>query len=945
MAGKGLVALPGNAPRGLQQIGSVKTSQFSTVPESRIFSLVFIIHQILAVMKKYLPLFLFLFISIASVAQVKVQSLLVENLSDPVGIDVAQPRFSWQLTGSRRNITQSAYEIKVLSGKSSVWSSGKVNSDQSVHVKYNGTALQSGKKYMWQVRVWDNVGKGSAWSTASSFQTAFFNTGDWKAKWIEAGFAEDPSRPSPYFRKNFMADKKVVSATAYITAHGMYEAQINGKRVGDAYLTPGWTSYNKRLQYQVYNVTDLLQQGENVVGVVLGSGWYRGNLAWGGNKDIYGNKLGLLFQLDISYSDGSSESVISNESWKSSTGSIISSEIYHGETIDARNEKSGWSTKSYSDQGWSGVTVGNYNNNILIAEYNQPVRKHETFKAVRLLTTPKGEKVIDFGQNVVGWVMVKANGNAGDKITIHHAEVLDKEGNFYIDNLRAAKATGTYILKGGGVEIFEPHFTFYGFRYIKIEGYPGEIKPENFTAVALYSDMPLTGTFHTSNPLLNQLQHNIQWGQNGNFLDVPTDCPQRDERLGWTGDAQVFCRTATYNRNVNNFFSKWLKDVAADQEPNGGVPFVVPNVLGPGAIASAGWADVATIIPWNIYMAYADTQVLSDQYASMKAWVEYMRSHTRNDLWNTGFHFGDWLFYRPDDDNDGRAAVTDKYLIAQCFYARSTQLLINAATVLGKTDEVNQYTSLLQKIKEAFLKEYMTANGRLVSGTQTAYVLSLNFDMLPESLRQQAAARLARNVEDYNNHLTTGFLGTPYLCHVLTRFGYDSIAYKLLLQDSYPSWLYPVKMGATTIWERWDGQKPDSTFQTPGMNSFNHYAYGAIGDWMYRTVAGLREAAPGYKEIIVQPHIGGGLTEASADLNTYYGTATSHWKLNEGKLNLDVEVPANTKATIYIPAKSADGITESGKALSASSDVKVSGTENGYVIVNVGSGTYHFAEK
>ena len=322
-----------------------------------------------------------------------------------------------------------------------------------------------------------------------------------------------------------------------------------------------------------------------------------------------------------------------------------------------------------------------------------------------------------------------------------------------------------------------------------------------------------------------------------------------------------------------------------------------------------------------------------------------MRSHTRNDLWNTGFHFGDWLFYRPDDDNDGRAAVTDKYLIAQCFYARSTQLLINAATVLGKTDEVNQYTSLLQKIKEAFLKEYMTANGRLVSGTQTAYVLSLNFDMLPESLRQQAAARLARNVEDYNNHLTTGFLGTPYLCHVLTRFGYDSIAYKLLLQDSYPSWLYPVKMGATTIWERWDGQKPDSTFQTPGMNSFNHYAYGAIGDWMYRTVAGLREAAPGYKEIIVQPHIGGGLTEASADLNTYYGTATSHWKLNEGKLNLDVEVPANTKATIYIPAKSADGITESGKALSASSDVKVSGTENGYVIVNVGSGTYHFAEK
>jgi alpha-L-rhamnosidase len=445
--------------------------------------------------------------------------------------------------------------------------------------------------------------------------------------------------------------------------------------------------------------------------------------------------------------------------------------------------------------------------------------------------------------------------------------------------------------------------------------------------------------------LLNQLQHNIQWGQNGNFLDVPTDCPQRDERLGWTGDAQVFSRTATYNRNVNNFFSKWMKDVAADQAANGSVPFVAPNVLGPDAGGSAGWADVATIIPWNIYMAYADTQILVNQYASMKAWVGYMQSHSKNNLWNTGFHFGDWLFYRPDDDNDGRAAVTDKYLIAQCFYAHSTQLLINAATVLGKKDDVTQYTSLLKDIKDAFLKEYMTANGRLVSGTQTAYVLSLNFDMLPETLRAQAAERLAKNVEGYSNHLTTGFLGTPYLCHVLTRFGYDSIAYKLLLQDTYPSWLYPVKMGATTIWERWDGQKPDSTFQTPGMNSFNHYAYGAIGDWMYRTVAGLRESEPGYKEIIVQPHIGGGLTEATADYKTYYGTASSHWKMNNGKLQMDVVVPANTTATIYIPVKNADAVTESGKALAESAGIKLNGTENGYVVVNVGSGTYHFAEK
>jgi len=367
--------------------------------------------------------------------------------------------------------------------------------------------------------------------------------------------------------------------------------------------------------------------------------------------------------------------------------------------------------------------------------------------------------------------------------------------------------------------------------------------------------------------------------------------------------------------------------------------------LGDGAGGSAGWADVATIIPWNVFMAYGDTQILKDQYNSMKAWVEFMHSKSNNDLWNTGFHFGDWLFYRPDDDNDGRAAVTDKYLIAQCFFAHSTQLLINAAKVLNKTDDVSAYTILLQRIKDAFIKEYTTSNGRLVSGTQTAYTLALNFDMLPEPLRQQAAARLAKNVESYDNHLTTGFLGTPYLCHVLSRYGYDTVAYKLLLQDSYPSWLYPVTMGATTIWERWDGQKPDSTFQTPGMNSFNHYSYGAIGDWMYRTVAGLREGAPGYKEIIIQPHPGGALTQASADLKTYYGNVSSHWTTNDGRFQMDIEIPVNTTATVYFPAKNADEVLENDRPLASSTEIKVNVIENGYLVMKIGSGTYHFKEK
>jgi alpha-L-rhamnosidase len=649
-------------------------------------------------------------------------------------------------------------------------------------------------------------------------------------------------------------------------------------------------------------------------------------------------------QIDITYSDGTTSSVISDESWKSTTGAIRYSEIYNGETIDARLEKKGWTLPGYPDADWSGVSVNNYSKDILVATYNEPVRRKETIQPVKIFKTPAGEQVIDFGQNLVGWVTLKVKGKAGDKIVVSHAEVLDKAGNFYTTNLRAAKAQDVYILKGGEEEIFEPHFTWHGFQFIKLEGYPGEVKAENFTAVFLYSDMNPTGSFQSSNALVNQLQHNIQWGQKGNFIDVPTDCPQRDERLGWTGDAQVFSRTAAFNMNVNSFFAKWLKDLSADQLPNGSVPHVIPNVLGNGDAGSAGWADVANIIPWNMYLAYGDKRILENQYESMKAWVGYIQSVSKNDLWNTGSHFGDWLFYRPDDDNSGRAAVTDKNLIAQCFYANSTQLLINTARVLGKEADISFYESLLKKIKAAFVNEYVTSNGGLVSGTQTAYTLSLNFDMLPQEMRAQAAERLVANIKSYGTHLTTGFLGTPYLCHVLTRFGYTDVAYALLLQQKYPSWLYPVKMGATTIWERWDGIKPDGSFQVPSMNSYNHYSYGAIGDWMYRVMVGLDtyEDGPGYQHIRVQPHIGGGFTIASASLDTYYGKLSNSWKLESGKLSMDVEIPANTTATIFIPADASDIITESGVIVSQSNELQLQKVENGYVPVKLGSGMYHF---
>jgi alpha-L-rhamnosidase len=896
-------------------------------------------------MKKWFTAFLFSSFFLVIQAQVKVNGLFCENRLNPIGLDVLAPRLSWQLVSDGRNVSQSGYEIRVAestaelkSGKNLSWNSGRISSSASIHVRYNGEKLLAGTFYYWQVRIWDEHDKKSEWSPVAFWQTGLMDSANWKAKWIEAGFPEDSiNRPSPIFRHDFNTEKKLRSATLFITARGLYEAFINGKKAGDGLLTPGFTSYNKRLQYQAYDVTALIQPGQNTIGAMLGSGWYRGYLAWGGLKNIYGNTLALLAQLQIIYSDGSRQTISSDDTWKSSTGTVVSSEIYNGETDDARKIQKGWMNTGFSDKDWSGVRIGNYGFGNIIYTENELIKKHEIFKPVKIFKTPAGEQVIDFGQNLVGWVLVNARGRSGDEIRISHAEVLDKAGNFYTANLRAAKQQDIYILNGEGEEHFEPHFTFQGFRYIKIEGYPGEIKPADFTAVAMYSDMPETGSFSSSNALINQLQHNIQWGQKGNFLDIPTDCPQRDERLGWTGDAQVFSRTAAFNMGVNNFFAKWLKDLRADQNPDGGVPFVIPNVLGASAASSAGWADVATIIPWNMYLAYGDTSMLAEQYPSMKAWVDYIKNHSEHNLWNKGFHFGDWLFYRPEDDNDGRSAITDKYLIAQCFYAHSTELLIRTAKLLGAEEDVASYTRLLENIKAAFLKEYVTPSGRLVSATQTAYVLALQFDMLPESLRAQAAERLVENIESYANHLTTGFLGTPYLCEVLTRFGHLDIAYRLLLQETYPSWLYPVKMGATTIWERWNGEKPDSTFETPGMNSFNHYAYGAIGDFMYRQVAGIDtyDSFPGYKKISIMPHPGGGFTYVNADLKTYYGLVSAHWKINGDQFVLDVEIPANTRARIYLPTSDSASVKENGNRISAT-------TETPYSTLETGSGKYHF---
>jgi len=882
--------------------------------------------------------------TLLAATKTEVRELLSEYRSNPMGIDVEKPRMSWKIFSAEASMMQSAYEIKVTDqspkGKL-LWTSGKVNSDQSVNVVYEGPALKSMQRVYWQVRIWDNKGKATAWSAPAWWEMGILETELWKASWISIDGESEAkgSKPSQYFRKDFAAAKAIKSARAYVTSQGLYQLMLNGQKVSSDLFTPGWTSYNKRLQYQTYDVTSLLQ-AKNTIGAIVGDGWYRGVLMGSKDGGYYGTKLALLVQLQINYTDGTAETVVTDQSWKASGGPIIESDIYNGETYDARKEMKGWAKTGFDESKWGKVSVKDVSNKILVAPQGEVVKAIEELKPIKLFTTPAGETVFDMGQNMVGWVKLRVQGKSGDKITLKFAEVLTKEGNFYTDNLRGAKATDVFILKGEGEEIFEPHFTFHGFRYVKIEG----LKPaiEQITGVVIHSDMKPSGTFTCSEPMINQLQKNIQWGQKGNFLDIPTDCPQRDERMGWTGDAQVFAPTAAFNFDVAPFYTKWMRDVAADQLPNGKVPHVIPDALKGGG-GSTAWADAALIVPWTNYLVYRDKRILEVQYPSMKAWVDYMKERAGEDnLWTGDTHYGDWLAFATIR-SDYPGATTEKDLIATAYYSYSSGLLAKIATILGNKEDAKSYAALSQNIKKAFVYAFVTPSGRMVSHTQTAYSLALAFDLLPADLVPKAAAFLAEDVKKMG-HLTTGFVGTPLLCKTLSAHGYDDLAFMLLNNKKYPSWLYPVTQGATTIWERWDGQKPDGTFQNVGMNSFNHYAYGAIGEWLYQHVAGMSvdPENPGYKHILLEPHPGGGLTNADATYNSIYGKVRSAWKLNGKELVYEVTVPANTSATVTLPAANADQILVNGQAMPAS----IKGTMKQLAkraSFNIGSGSYSFS--
>lgn len=867
---------------------------------------------------------------------------------NPIGIDIAKPRLSWQIISDAANVKQTAFEIRVANSSEGLtkkdqlrWNSGKVESDQSVNVSYDGTGLKSMERVYWQVRIWDNKNKVSEWSEPAYWEMGILEPQAWKASFIslKTGTETGKSRPCQYFRKEFSFTKKVKSARLYITSLGLYQVFLNGQKVSNDLFSPGWTSYNKRLQYQAYDVSPMIS-GKTSIGAILGDGWYRGSIGWGQNN-YYGGQLALLLQLIIEYTDGTSELVTTDPSWKVTTGPILSSEIYHGETYDARLEMPGWNKPGFDDSKWDEAIIINHSKDILISSISNSVKAIQEIKPVKFFKTPKGENVFDMGQNMVGWVRLKVKGNKGDQITLKFAEVLDKEGNFYTENLRVARATDVYFLKGEGDEVFEPHFTFHGFRYVKIDGLSTTPGIDQITGVVIHSEMEPTGTFNCSDSLINLLQHNIQWGQKGNFLDIPTDCPQRDERLGWTGDAEVFAPTAAFNFNVATFYTKWMKDLAADQLSNGKVPHVIPDVLH-GDGGSAAWADASVIIPWTVYLSYGDSRILRDQYASMKAWVEYMRGRAGDrDIWAKDFHFGDWLAYATTN-SDYPGATTEKDLIATAYYYYSTSLLSKIAKILGNNPDEEMYATLADKIKSAFNKEFVTPNGRLVSHTQTAYVLALSFKMLPDELIPKAASYLADDVKKFG-HLTTGFVGTPLLCKTLSDYGYSDLAYMLLMNKSYPSWLYPVTKGATTIWERWDGQKPDGSFQDVGMNSFNHYAYGAIGAWLYSYVAGINidQDHPGYKHFFLSPHPGGALSRASAKLVTMYGSIVSSWRLEGKTFIYEITIPVNTAATITLPQAKKEELTLNSKPIQPEVEKSVQQTGNNLKL-ELGSGKYIF---
>ena len=925
---------------------------------------------------------------------ISVTATTCEYLENPLGIDIVKPRLGWkivQAAKAKNGQMQTAYQIivasspeKLAAGNGDLWNSGKVKSDRSFHIVYEGKPLASMQKCYWKVKVWNNSGQASEWSAPAFWGVGILRPEDWKAQWIgdlpdfklqtyveyvrthrdrkETGFNQNigdnpPLLPSPLLRKRFNLDKDIKSARIYVSALGDYEIGINGKRIGNHQLSPEWTDYDKRVQYQTYDLTETLQKGENVLSAMLADGWYLGKLGpvrwqWGGAfplRGFYGLDRRLIAQLLIEYADGSSQIVATDESWKiNPDGYIVSADNFTGQTIDARKIIPNWDKPGYNDAVWAKVYVDTAVKKNLEAQKNEPIRVHRELAPVDIKPW-KDKYIVNFGQNLAGWCALKIKGYPGTVVTLRHGEWIEDDGGIYTKGLGYANETDVFILSGGD-DYFEPRFTYHGFQYVEISGLTAPPTKDMIVAKAVSSDPEVVGKFECSNPKLNQLSSNILWTFRNNIHSIPTDCPQRDERCGWLGDAQVFAQAGMFNMNMAAFYTKFTKDMRDAVAPNGQFYSIVPSVrnkdFGVDWYGGPAWSDAGIIIPWRMYENYADKRLLDEHYEAMKTYVESVHRENPNLIWQKhAANYNDWLnantFSNPPENyNTTRGQMPDD-VFNTAFFANSARLLSKTAGVLGKADDARKYADLADKITKTWNDNYVDKDGKISGNTQSAYALALHFDLLPETMRPKAVEHMVECLKEYDYRMSTGFVVTQMMMAELVRYGRADLAYQLLESERFPSWLYAVNQGATTVWERWDAYVKGRGIHPSDMNSFDHYSIGAVGEWMYRHVLGINpdNSRPGYRHFSIHPRLGTNLTWAKGSYNSICGEIASSWKLDGNTFILTVKIPVNSTAKVVLPTADAANISV---ATGVKPKFAAAGND---LATELGSGEYTFTVK
>ena len=824
-------------------------------------------------------------------------NLRVEYKEHPLDIDTPTPRFMWVMHADGSNKLQTKYQLQVYSKDRLVWDSGMVNSSRSADIQYQGEQLQECSVYKWRVKIWDEKDLESDWREAE-FETAFFETRDLVFIYHEEQKGSkyiNVRLPAVYFRKTFKVGKEIFRARLYITSLGLYKVHINGECLIKSLIAPDWTDFHKRLYYQVYDITHELRNGDNTIGAVVGDGWYTGHIAHCGRKNYGDYPLKLYAKILIEYTDRSIDIYNTDSSWKTSFGMIRQSDILMGEYYDARYDLGDWDSCDYDDSLWKHAKISKTDMVHMKAQKAPIVEKIEEIVPVEMWQTDTDTYVYDLGQNFAGRVILKVQGERGEKITIRYGEqvypLMYENRRLYTKNLRGAIATDTYILKGEGTEIFEPSFTYHGFQYVEVSGIKGIPALDSITGVVMHSNLKTTGNFQCSDDLVNKLYKNIIWSQKSNFFSIPTDCPQRDERLGWLGDAQVFSGTACYNMESKSFYEKYLADCRDAQEDNGLIPVVAPNMRHMMTVSAAAWSEAVIIIPWILYHFYGDKKVILDNYDMMLKWQDYITGQNPDFICRDG-GFGDWLEVN---------ANTPTSVVNTAYFAYGTLLLSKISKLINQNENERKYSNLFCNIKRAFQENFVDENGCIYGNTQTCYLLALKFSLVDGEKRQKAAEHLAKLIIEADYKLTTGFIGVSFLLPILCDFGYSDIAYKLLEAKACPSWLYPVVNGATTIWERWNSKTGDDEINDEQMNSFNHYSLGSVGEWLYSYCCGIRCQEPGFKSIIIQPVVSKTLSFAKAEYNSIYGKISVEWRRQQGnRYQLKVEIPHNTTAEIIL---------------------------------------------